>query len=195
MRDLIDRETLLAEIRDKLEAAERLQKEQFSEEAEIRYSGIIGILYEVILTIKDLPAVVSQGYIVESPEIVLHCNEKANAEMIAKILEFDADNKIYPDRLKYVREAISNILHHCNTNSNVDKAFRNSARLIQNALDGEYVEFEKIDEEEKCNFTPCQPEIKKVDPEKLKREIRGTVLEDWQKVLIETIIDEVAGNE
>ena len=51
-----------------------------------------------------------------------------------------------PDRMKYVQEAVHTIMNTCKSDSIKDKAFRNAARLIQNAIDGEAPDFEEIEE-------------------------------------------------
>lgn len=51
-------------------------------------------------------------------------------------------------RMFYVQETVNTILNSCTGNTDVDKAFRNAARLIQNAIDGKSVDFEEIERSE-----------------------------------------------
>lgn len=51
------------------------------------------------------------------------------------------------ERISYVQQAVNTIMHDSTGDSDVDKAFRNAARLIQNAIDGETPEFEHIERE------------------------------------------------
>ena len=51
-----------------------------------------------------------------------------------------------PDRMKYVQESVYTIMNTCKSDSIEDKAFRNAARLIQNAIDGKAPDFEAIEE-------------------------------------------------
>ena len=50
-----------------------------------------------------------------------------------------------PDRMKYVQESVNTIMNTCKSDSIKDKAFRNVARMIQNAIDGEAPNFETIE--------------------------------------------------
>lgn len=50
-----------------------------------------------------------------------------------------------PDRMKYVQESVNIIMNTCKSDSIKDKAFRNAARMIQNAIDGEAPDFETIE--------------------------------------------------
>lgn len=51
------------------------------------------------------------------------------------------------ERMFYVQETVNTILNSCTGNTDIDKAFRNAARLVQNAIDGKSVDFEKIENE------------------------------------------------
>ena len=57
-----------------------------------------------------------------------------------------------PDRMKYVQESVNTIMNTCKSDSIKDKAFRNAARMIQNAIDGEAPDYETIEE-----LPPVQP--------------------------------------
>ena len=48
--------------------------------------------------------------------------------------------------LKRVEDSIGTIMIHCNSDSIRDKAFRNAARFIQNAIDGNAPDFEEIED-------------------------------------------------
>lgn len=50
-----------------------------------------------------------------------------------------------PDQMKYVQESVNIIMNTCKSDSIKDKAFRNAARMIQNAIDGEAPDFETIE--------------------------------------------------
>lgn len=52
------------------------------------------------------------------------------------------------DRMVYVQETVNTILNSCTGNTDIDKAFRNAARLVQNAIDGKSVDFEEIERSE-----------------------------------------------
>lgn len=52
-------------------------------------------------------------------------------------------------RMFYVQETVNTILNSCNGDTEIDKAFRNAARLVQNAIDGKSVDFEEIERSEK----------------------------------------------
>ena len=49
------------------------------------------------------------------------------------------------DRLKLVQDSVYTIMNIAKTDSIKDKCFRNAARLIQNAIDGKYQDFEPIE--------------------------------------------------
>ncbi len=49
------------------------------------------------------------------------------------------------ERMVYVQETVNTILNSCTGNTDIDKAFRNAARLVQNAIDGKSVDFEEIE--------------------------------------------------
>ena len=51
-------------------------------------------------------------------------------------------------RMFYVQETVNTILNRCTGNTDIDKAFRNAARLVQNAIDGKAVDFEEIERSE-----------------------------------------------
>ena len=51
-------------------------------------------------------------------------------------------------RMFYVQETVNTILNSCTGNTDIDKAFRNAARLVQNAIDGKSVDFEEIERSE-----------------------------------------------
>ena len=51
-------------------------------------------------------------------------------------------------RMFYVQETVNTILNSCTGNTDIDKAFRNAARLVQNAIDGKLVDFEEIERSE-----------------------------------------------
>ena len=51
-------------------------------------------------------------------------------------------------RMFYVQETVNTILNSCTGNTDIDKAFRNAARLVQNAIDGKAVDFEEIERSE-----------------------------------------------
>ena len=51
-------------------------------------------------------------------------------------------------RMFYVQETVNSILNSCTGNTDIDKAFRNAARLVQNAIDGKSVDFEEIERSE-----------------------------------------------
>lgn len=57
------------------------------------------------------------------------------------------DEEETPDenRMVYVQETVNTILNSHTGNTDIDKAFRNAAKLVQNAIDGEPVDFEKIE--------------------------------------------------
>lgn len=57
-----------------------------------------------------------------------------------------------PERMRFVQQAVNTIMHTARSDSIKDKSFRNAARMIQNAIDGEPQEFEPI---------PDEPERKK----------------------------------
>lgn len=48
------------------------------------------------------------------------------------------------DRMKFVQEAVNTLMNSSETNSVKDKCFRNAARFVQNAIDGEPQDFERI---------------------------------------------------
>lgn len=50
----------------------------------------------------------------------------------------------------YVQEAVNTIMNTCNTDSITDKAMRNAARFVQNAIDGSYPDFEELPKMGKC---------------------------------------------
>lgn len=56
------------------------------------------------------------------------------------------------ERMKLVQKAVNTIMNTSRSNSVKDKCFRNAARLVQNAIDGEPQDFELI---------PDEPERKK----------------------------------
>ena len=49
-----------------------------------------------------------------------------------------------PERMKLVQEAVNTLMSTSKTNSIKDKCFRNAARFVQNAIDGEPQDFEQI---------------------------------------------------
>ena len=51
------------------------------------------------------------------------------------------------DRMKFVQEAVNTLMNISKTNSVKDKCFRNAARFVQNAIDGEPQDFERIPDE------------------------------------------------
>ena len=51
------------------------------------------------------------------------------------------------DRMKFVQEAVNTLMNSSETNSVKDKCFRNAARFVQNAIDGEPQDFERIPDE------------------------------------------------
>ena len=53
------------------------------------------------------------------------------------------------NRMVYVQETVNTILNSHTNNTDIDKAFRNAARLVQNAIDGKSVDFEEIERSEK----------------------------------------------
>lgn len=50
------------------------------------------------------------------------------------------------ERLELIRQSVCTLLN-TKGDDNVSKAFRNAGRLVKNAMDGEYPDFEKIDYE------------------------------------------------
>lgn len=52
-----------------------------------------------------------------------------------------------PERMRFVQQAVNMIMHTAKSDSIKDKSFRNAARLIQNAIDGEPQDFEPIPDE------------------------------------------------
>lgn len=54
---------------------------------------------------------------------------------------------IEPERMKFVQEAVNTLMNTSKTNSIKDKCFRNAARFVQNAIDGEPQDFELIPDE------------------------------------------------
>ncbi len=51
------------------------------------------------------------------------------------------------DRMKLVQEAVDTLMNTSKTDSIKDKCFRNAARFVQNAIDGEPQDFERIPDE------------------------------------------------
>lgn len=52
-----------------------------------------------------------------------------------------------PERMRFVQQAVNMIMHTAKSDSIKDKSFRNAARMIQNAIDGEPQDFEPISDE------------------------------------------------
>ena len=72
--------------------------------------------------------------------------------MAIKALELESES-----RMKYVKEAVYAILNTCDTDSIADNAMRNAAKFVQNAIDGSYPDFEKLEQE------PCEDCINRED--------------------------------
>ena len=71
-----------------------------------------------------------KGYLVADPEVIID-----NAPTVE-------------ERMFYVQETVNTILNSCTGDTDIDKAFRNAARLVQNAIDGKPVDFEEIERRE-----------------------------------------------
>lgn len=65
-----------------------------------------------------------------------------------EILQIIDNAPTVESRMLYVQETVNTILNYCTGNTDIDKAFRNAARLVQNAIDGESVDFEQIERSE-----------------------------------------------
>ena len=69
---------------------------------------------------------------------------------LCKALEMAIEALESESRMKYVKEAVNAILNTCDTDSIADKAMRNAAKFVQNAIDGSYPEFEELPKMGKC---------------------------------------------
>ena len=55
------------------------------------------------------------------------------------------------DRMVHVQDTVNTIMNSCTGNNDIDKAFRNAARLVQNAIDGKAPDFEQIERSDNMN--------------------------------------------
>lgn len=60
--------------------------------------------------------------------------------------------------MNWVQEAVNAIMNTCDTDSVIDKAMRNAAKFVQNAIDGSYPDFEKL-EQDWISVTERLPEV------------------------------------
>ena len=71
----------------------------------------------------------------------------------ARKLMVDAP-EVQPDRMKLVQQAVNTIMSTSRSYSIRDRAFRNAARLVQCAIDGEAPDFEQIPEGDEMPSEP-----------------------------------------
>ena len=96
--------------------------------------------------------------------------------MAIKALELESES-----RMKYVKEAVYAILNTCDTDSIADNAMRNAAKFVQNAIDGSYPDFEKLEQE------PCEDCISR-------EEALKALMDEWTEFdseLIDYLIEKI----
>lgn len=81
--------------------------------------------------IKELTELLPEEFLSEYTDAI---------KMAIKALEAES-------RMKYVQETVNTIMNACDTDSIADKAMRNAAKFVQNAIDGSYPDFEKLEQE------------------------------------------------
>jgi hypothetical protein len=99
---------------------------------------------------KDIITCYNYGETISSNinyDICIDCMQEFATYLHSKL----KDKEETPDenRMVYVQETVNTILNSHTDNTDIDKAFRNAAKLVQNAIDGEPVDFEEIERSEK----------------------------------------------
>lgn len=82
----------------------------------------------------------------ELKEIRFNLNYKVNGtSRFDEALNMAIEALEAESRMHLVQEAVNAIINTCNTDSITDKAMRNAAKFVQNAIDGSYPDFEKLE--------------------------------------------------
>lgn len=85
------------------------------------------------------------GRLIDVDEIPFFVEE--DGAVVAYKADIEQIPSAQPERIKFVQEAVNTILNTSKSDSISDKSFRNAAKFIQNAIDGEPPEFEQIQDE------------------------------------------------
>lgn len=100
-----------------------------------------------------IDAIVNRTVIVDTDARWLSGHARCELEIIDII---NALPSAQPERMYLVQQAVYTIMNTSKSDSIKDKCFRNAARLIQNAIDGEPQDFELIPDEPERNCEGCR---------------------------------------